>query len=286
MQKDYYETLGVSKNATKQEVKSAYRRQALKWHPDKNKEAHAEAKFKEINAAYEVLSDPDKRSAYDKYGHEAFTKGGAGRGTPGPAGQTYQQGPFTYSYSTSGGNPFEGADFGGFSDPFDIFEQFFGGGASRQRQKSLYQIQLSFDEAVLGVSKKVSIGGQEKDIKIPAGVDEGMRIRFADFDVVVTVRPDKTFRRERQDIYVEVDLPFSTAILGGTTEVPTIDKKKVKIKIKPGTKPGSMMRLGGKGIPYPQTNRKGDLYIVFNLKIPQSISRRQKELLEEFERES
>ncbi len=280
---DYYETLGVSKNATKQEVKSAYRRQALKWHPDKNKEAGAEARFKEINAAYEVLSDPDKRGNYDKFGHEAFVRGGGGAAR---GGQSAGQGPFTYTYSTSGGNPFEGVDFGGFSDPFDIFEQFFGGGGARQRQKPLYQIQLSFDEAVHGVSKKVNIEGKQKDIKIPAGVDEGMRIRFGDFDVIVTLQKDKTFRRQGQDVYVELDIPFSTAILGGTTDVPTLDKKSVKLKIKPGTKPGTMMRLQGKGIAYPQSNRKGDQYIVFNLKIPEHLSRRQKELLEEFERES
>lgn len=280
---DYYETLGVSKNASKQEIKSAYRRQALKWHPDKNKEAGAEAKFKEINAAYEVLSDDKKKAAYDQYGHEAFTKGGFSGARGGGA---WQQGPFTYSYSTSGGSPFEGVDFGGFSDPFDIFEQFFGGGFSRAAQKPIYQISLSFDEAVSGVSKKVSIEGKQKTIKIPSGVDNGNRIRFSDFDVVVSVTPDKTFRRQGQDVYVEIELPLTTAILGGTVEVPTLEHKSVKIKVRAGTKPGMMMRLGGRGIVYPGQRHKGDQYIVFGIKMPEKLSPRQKELLQEFEKES
>src|SRR3989338_4418926 len=118
---DYYEMLGVSKNSSDQEIKAAYRKQALKWHPDRNKSPEANAKFKEINKAFEVLSDPKKKEVYDQYGEEAFARGGYG----GAGGQSYQQSPFTYTYSSSGGNPFEGVDFGGFSDPFEIFEQFF-----------------------------------------------------------------------------------------------------------------------------------------------------------------
>jgi len=123
--KDYYEILGVSKNSPQDEIKKAYRKLALKWHPDRNKTKEAAEKFSEINKAYEVLSDVKKRETYDQYGAAAFERGAAG----GPGqNYTHQQGPFSYSYTTSGsgGNPFEGVDFGGFSDPFEIFEQFFG----------------------------------------------------------------------------------------------------------------------------------------------------------------
>ena len=125
MKKDFYETLGVSKNASKDDIKAAYRKAALKYHPDRNKEPNAEEHFKEINEAYEVLSNDQKKAAYDQYGHAAFDPSSGGFG-----GHTYtqQNGPFNFTYTQSGGNPFGGADFdfGGFSNPFDIFEQFFG----------------------------------------------------------------------------------------------------------------------------------------------------------------
>src|SRR3989304_2397104 len=138
--KDFYEVLGVKKNATEAEMKSAYRKLALKWHPDKNKSSEATGKFKQINEAYEVLSDPKKRQIYDQVGPEGFKQRAAG---PGGGAYTYQQGPFRYTYTSSGGdNPFEGVDFGGFSDPFDIFEQFFGFGRSQARQRPVYRVQI------------------------------------------------------------------------------------------------------------------------------------------------
>lgn len=286
---DYYAILGVSKKATQKEIKSAYRKQALKWHPDKNKDPKAEQKFKDINAAYEVLSDAKKRQTYDQFGHEAFSKSGFGGTRGNPKSHTYRQGPFTYTHTTSGaGNPFEGFNVGGYSDPFEIFEQFFGFGGfgPRGRQKPLYQIELSFDEAVKGTSKKVNVNGKQREIKIPAGVDDSTHIRFSDFDLIVSVRPSKSFKRQGQDVYVEANIPITTAILGGVAKVPTVEGKTVKIKVKPGTQPGSMMRLRGKGIPYPKQNRAGDQYIVFNIRLPEKLSKKQKELLEEFEKES
>ncbi len=288
--KNYYEVLGVSKSATKAEIKSAYRKLALQWHPDKNKSEGAEKKFKEINNAYEVLSDEKKRQTYDQLGHDMYTRTGGkggGYGAPGGGG-TYQSGPFTYTYTGSGGqggNPFEGVDFGGFTDPFEIFESFFGGGFGRQqKQKPAYQISITFDEAVHGIEKNVEIDGKKRKIKIPAGVDNGMRIRFDDFDLHISVQQDKQFKREGQDVYVTIDLPFTKAILGSQINVPTLDKKDVKIKVLPGTKHGSMLRLQAKGIPFPQSNRKGDMYIVFNVIYPQKLNGKQKQLLEEFEK--
>src|SRR3989344_5647155 len=156
--RDYYEVLGVAKTASDAELKAAYRKQALQWHPDRNKTAEATEKFKEINKAYEVLSDSQKRQAYDQFGSAAFEQGGpAGPGGPfgGFGGQAGQQGPFTYSYRTygDGQNPFEGMDMGGFSDPFEIFEQFFGGGFSTGRtrtRRQVYSLAISFMEAAKG----------------------------------------------------------------------------------------------------------------------------------------
>ncbi|MFA5136237.1 MAG: DnaJ C-terminal domain-containing protein [Patescibacteria group bacterium] len=283
---DYYEILGVSKNASSAELKAAYRKQALKWHPDRNKAPEATEKFKEINHAYEVLSDPKKKEMYDQYGKDAFEKGGFGqRGAAGA--QTGSYGPFTYTYSSGGGNPFEGFDMGGFSDPFDIFEQFFGGfgrtGQSRSR-RDVYEMNLTFDEAVAGVEKKTVIKGKNKTIKIPAGVDDGMRIRFADFDVQVRVQPHPKFKREGQDVYIEQEISFKTASLGGVVDVPTVTGS-VKLRIRPGTQSGTTVRLRGQGITHPQSSRKGDQYVIYKIQVPEHISSKAKQLLEELERE-
>lgn len=288
MIQDYYDILGVSKTATASEIKSAYRKQALKWHPDRNKSPEAEKKFKEINEAYEVLSDTKKKEIYDQVGHDAFANRRAGFGHGGPQSGGFGSGPFTYTYTTSGGSqPFEGFDFGGFSDPFEIFEQFFGFATpSRQRKrKPVYQIDISFDEAVHGVTREVKLDGLVKKIKIPAGVDDGAHIRFSNFDLLVRVADDPNFRRQGQDVVSEVTIPLTTAILGGTATVKTVDREKVGVKVKPATQPNTMLRLRGKGIPYPHSNRRGDHYIIFKINIPEKISSRQKKLLEEFAKE-
>jgi len=286
---DYYEILGVSKNASNQEIKTAYRKQALKWHPDRNKSSDATTKFKEINKAYEVLSDHKKKELYDQYGSSAFERGGMGQGTPG--GYGYQQGPFTYTYTTSaegGASPFEGFDFGGFTDPFEIFEQFFGfqnpRSSRRSRRRDLYEINLTFEEAVQGVEKETVIKGERKTIKIPAGVDTGNRIRFTDFDVQVKVRPHQYFRREGQDIYLEKEISYPLAVLGGVVEVPTIENS-IKLKVRSGTQSGTAVRLRDQGIPYPNSGRRGDQYVIFKIKIPERVSSKSKKLLEELAKE-
>lgn len=279
--KDFYEVLGVSKNATEAEIKSAYRKLALKWHPDKNKSSEATAKFKQINEAYEVLSDTKKRQMYDQMGPEAFR-----RGAGAPGGGTYQQGPFRYTYSSyGGGNPFEGVDFGGFSDPFDIFEQFFGGfGGARAKQRLVYQVQIDFDDAVYGAEKQIKIDGKTRKIKIPAGVNDGMRIRFDDFDLLVTVKAHPHFKREGQDIYLEKEVSLPLAVLGGVVEIPTLEKP-VKLKIRPGTQPGTIVRLQGKGVPYPHSSRRGDLYIVYKIKVPEKTTPKIRKIFEELKKE-
>jgi DnaJ-class molecular chaperone len=285
---DYYELLGLKKGASEADIKAAYRKQALKWHPDRNKSPESATKFKEINNAYEVLSDSQKRQMYDQYGKEGFERGGFGSHSR-AADQQQQQGPFSYTYSSGSGgqNPFEGVDFGG-SDPFDIFEQFFGyggGQSSRSRiRRDLYQIELSFLEAVHGVEKETVIKGKNHSIKIPAGVDDGMKIRFEEFDVLVRVRPDSHFRREGQDVYVEKRISFPLAALGGELKVDTLDAP-VTLRVRPGTKSGTTVRLRNHRIVYPQQADKGDLYVVYTIEVPEHMSSKSKKLLEELQKE-
>jgi DnaJ-class molecular chaperone len=296
--RDYYEVLGVKKSATTAELKSAYRKLALEWHPDRNKAANANDKFKEINEAYAVLSDPKKKEQYDQFGHAPFQPG-AGGGAPGQGpfgGYGSQQGPFTYYYSSGGqgGSPFGGggADF---IDPFEIFEQFFGGGFSarggqaRQRREA-YQITIDFMDAMKGTTKEVHLprgqageGSMKKTIKIPAGVDTGSRVRFDDFDIVVEVRADKKYKREGDDLIIEHDITFAQAALGAIVEVPTIDGG-LNIRIQPGTQAGTLIRLRGKGVPHVRSGGRGDQYVHIGLHIPTHLSHRQKELLEELDR--
>jgi DnaJ-class molecular chaperone len=284
-EKDYYQILGVGKTATAQEIKSAYRKLALEYHPDRNKTKEAGEKFKEVTKAYEVLSNEEKRKSYDQFGHAAFEQGGFGNaGGGGPFGgqQGGQYGPFTYTYSNKGGGA--DFDFGGFSDPFDIFEQFFGGASpfgGRQRRPA-YSLRVSFDEAVHGAEKQVNINGKSQKIKIPAGVDRGSRILFGDYDVVIDVTPDSKFGREGYDIVSEKELSFPQAVLGGEVAIPTIDGE-VKIRIPQGTQPETMIRLAGRGVKRVQGNGRGDHYVKIKVTIPKKLSNKQKQLLEEFE---
>lgn len=284
---DYYDILGVSKSASADEIKKAYRKAALEWHPDRHKDDKetAEKKFKEVNEAYQVLSDPGKKAAYDQYGHAAFAPGGAPGGNPFAGGFGGQGGPFTYTWSSSGGqNPFGNAGFG---DPFDIFEAFFGGGnpfGGRSRQaKPRYSISISFMDAVKGVGKEVSIEGKKRKIKIPAGIYEGATIDFGDFRLSINIKPDTLFDRQDDDIYVSVGIPFSLAVLGGEIKVPTVDGE-LKLKIRPGTQSGTMMRLRERGVTHLHGRGKGDEYVKINVIIPEKPNHEQKRMIEEMEK--
>jgi molecular chaperone DnaJ len=345
--KDFYEILGVQKNASDDEIKKSYRKLAMKYHPDRNKDdKESERKFKEVSAAYEILKDSEKRSAYDQYGHDAFRQGGGSQGF---------------------------GDFGGgFSD---IFEEFFGGGfggQSRQRGPQRgndlrYNMSISLQEAYSGKKSQIRIpsyegcdlcsatgsadktgpstcstcGGQGKvrstqgffsierpcptcggegssiknpclkcsgtgqvkkqktiSVTIPAGVDTGTRIRISgegepgergagngDLYIFVEVQKDKLFEREEENIFCQIPISITTAILGGDVEVPTIEGKKARLNIPAGTQSETQFRLKGKGMSILRQTRRGDMYVETNVEIPVNLNIKQKAILQEFEKE-
>ena len=269
---DYYQILGVSKSATESEIKSAYRKLALKWHPDRNKEKGAEDEFKKITKAYETLSNKEKRANYDQLGHNRYEQYGGQAG----AGQSQ------YSWNSSE-MPFD-FDFSQGVDPFDIFESIFGNGRSRRAKRDVYSVKITFEESYHGVEKDLVIKGQTKKIKIPAGVDSDNRIRFEDFDIEIRVEKSKKFRREGQDLIIEKELPYSIAVLGGNIFVDTVEKP-IEIKVKAGTNAGIFMRLKNYGMPHLQSTVKGDLYVAFKIHVPAKISSKAKKILEELDKE-
>ena len=283
--RDFYEVLGVNKTASAAELKSAYRKLALQFHPDRNKASDAAEKFKEISEAYEVLANPEKRQTYDQFGHAAFSaQGGPASGWDPFSSQ--RAGPFTYTYTTGGNQG--GFDFGGFSDPFEIFESFFGGGRSpfrQARQIPRYGLTIEFMEAAKGCERTIIHQGKEYKIKIPAGADDGTRIRFNDFYVTIEVKADALFKRDGNDVFIDEPISFPQAVLGAVVPVPTLDGE-LKLKVQPGTQSGTLIRLRGQGIPRLQSRGRGDQYVRLIINIPSRLSRRRRQLLEEFENES
>lgn len=281
--RDYYEILGVDKKADAKAIKAAYRKLALQYHPDRNKAPDAEAKFKEINEAYQVLSDEKKRQMYDQFGHAAFDpqSGMGGAGNPfasGFGGFGAGQGPFSWSYTTSG----DGSNFD-FGDPFEIFEQFFGGGFRPGKRRAHYSLHIDFMEAINGTEKTVEIEGKKHKVKIPAGANDGTRIRFDDFDVTLNVGTHPRFRRDNYDIFVEESISFPMAVLGGQLPVKTLTGE-LTLKIRPGTQPNTLVRVRGEGVPILQGRGRGDLYVRILVKVPDKVDRETKKLLQELEK--
>ncbi|MEO1643282.1 MAG: molecular chaperone DnaJ [Pseudomonadota bacterium] len=350
--RDYYDVLGVSKDVDEKALKSAYRKLAMKYHPDQNPgDEEAEAKFKEVGEAYAILSDAEKRSAYDRFGHSAFENGGAG-----------------------GGNPFGGGDPG---DIFqDIFSQVFGGGSpfgggGRRRNGPArgndlrYDMDITLEEAFAGKDAEINVpttatcgacdgsgaepgthpetcptcggagrvrtsqgffqmertcptcrgrgqiipnpckacGGsgqvqqdRKLSVKIPAGVETGMRIRLSgegeagqmggpkgDLYIFVNVEEHDIFERDGPNLYCRTPVPMVTAALGGEVEVPTIDGGRARVSIPEGAQTGRKLRLRGKGMPSLRgSGQTGDLYIEMFVETPRNLSARQRELLQEF----
>lgn len=349
--RDYYEVLGVERGASADELKKAYRKLAMQYHPDRNPgDAEAEAHFKEVNEAYEVLKDENKRAAYDRYGHGAF-EGGMGGG-PGGFG------------AGAGG-------FSGFSDIFEeMFGDFMGGGGGRRRGQSMrgadqrYDLEITLEEAFRGVDRQIRVPGtapcdvcdgtgaeegtntitcptcegdgkvrasqgfftiertcpncngqgsvienpckacngagrvhKEKtlSVNIPAGVENGTRIRLSgegeagmrgapagDLYIFLSIRPHRIFQREGANIFCEVPVSMVDAALGSEIEVPSIDGTRAKVKIPAGTQTGQQFRLRGKGMSVLRRPERGDMYIQITVETPVNLSRKQRELLEEF----
>ena len=305
---DYYKILGVDKNASQDDVKKAFRKLARKYHPDLNpNDPSAKDKFQEINEANEVLSDPEKRKKYDEYGEhwkhadefEAQKKARqhAGAGGGGFSGFGGDGGSYWYS---SDGEGFSGGDAGGFSD---FFESMFGhrggggrGGSGFRGQDFNAELHLSLRDAAQTHKQVLNVNGKQVRITIPAGVADGQVIKLKGYggeggnggpagDLYITFRiaEDPVFKRLGDDLYVDVEVDLYTAVLGGEKVVDTLEGK-VKLKIKPETQNGTKVRLKGKGFPiYKKEGQFGDLIVTYSVKIPTSLTDRQKELFRELQ---
>jgi len=284
--KDYYEILGISRNATEEDVKKAYRNLARKYHPDLhpgNKEI--EARFKEINEAYEVLKDPKKREQYNRFGSAVFEPG--------------FEGARTYTYTTGGPVNFEdlGFDIGGIEDIFgDIF------GRTRAKRGTVkgedveYILEIGFEQAIRGTEVRLTINGDKLTVKIPSGVKDGSRVRVAgkgkpgmlggtrgDLYIITKIKPHPYFKREEDDIYLEAPVTITEAVLGAKIHIPTIDGKALLV-IPPGTHSGQKLRLKGKGVPHIKDRGRGDQYVIIKIIAPKDLDQRSKGLLEEFQK--
>ena len=287
--RDYYEVLGVPKNASDDEIKKAYRKLAIKYHPDKNPgNKEAEEKFKEISEAHEVLSDKQKRARYDQFGHA-----GVGNG----AGGAYGGNPFAGGNFNFNGQTFN-FDFGGAGGFDDILGSLFGfGNARRPRRGADYQtsVTLTFEEAIFGTTKTINADGKDLKVKIPAGIDDGMSIRLAgkggpapegatergDLYVRVRVKPHKTLTREGAIILSEQKIDMVDAALGCEIDVETVDGK-ITMKVPAGTQSGTPFKLSGHGVQYRADGDRGPHIVTVIVETPKNLSRKQKELLEEF----
>jgi len=324
--KDYYQTLGVSKAASEKEIKQAFRKLARKFHPDVNPgDKSAESKFKEINEAYEVLGDPEKRKKYDELGANwRLYEQAQQQGQPWPGGSPFgpygsneaggQGGAWTINMGGPGGyrtmTEEEMHELFGDQDPFsDFFRTFFGGGvggregsrgragraARSQKGRDIeHPVELTLEEAFHGATRRISIkqGGHARsvDVRIPAGVKDGSRVRAAgegeagsnggasgDLYLRVQTRPHPVFERKGDDLHTTVAMPLTTAVLGGEAQVPTINGS-VRLKIPETTQSGQVFRLKGHGMPVVgKPDQRGDLYATVDVQLPRSLTPEQKQ---------
>jgi curved DNA-binding protein len=323
--KDYYATLGVPKTATDKEIKQAYRKLARRHHPDVNpNDKGAEAKFKEINEANEVLGDPDKRKKYDELGANwrAYEQAQQ-QGQPYPGGSPFggaEGGAWTINMGGPGGARTMSEDEmrdmfgGGGDDPFsDFFRTFFGGGGgadprgraraprSQKGRDIESEAELTLEEAYHGAMRRISmtLGGHARsiDVRIPAGVKDGSRVRAAgegeggsnggasgDLYLRVRIKPHPVFERKGDDLYTKVALPVTTAVLGGEAQVPTLTGS-VRLKVPETTQPGQIFRLKGHGMPLVgKADAKGDLYATADIQLPRSLTKEQRDVWEAVKR--
>jgi len=299
--KDYYKILGVERNASDKEIKRAYRQLARKYHPDVNPgDRTAEERFKEINEAYEVLSDPEKRRKYDELGanYQQWQRAG---GRPGdfdwsqwmsgtPGGRIHvEYGDLSDLFGGSGAfSDFFQTIFGGMGARGAGFQQAYGGAARGQDVEQ--PVQITLEEAFTGTKRLLRSGSRTLEVKIPAGVRTGSRIRMAgeggvsrsgsrgDLYLVVEVLPDARFKLEGDDLRTEVPVDLYTAVLGGEVAVPTLKGGQIMLKIPPETQGGQVFRLRGQGMPRLGNGTRGDLFVVTKIQVPQRLSEKEKEL--------
>lgn len=291
--KDYYKTLGVERNAGEDDIRKAYRKLAMQYHPDRNpNDKQAEERFKEINEAYQVLNDPTKRAHYDKLGSDYSTW--QRRGAPGD-----------FNWDQYGGFPggvrveysdlddlFGGGAGGGFSD---FFRTIFGmreEQAARARSQGYQQaLDITMEEAYKGTTRVLQNNGKQKQVRIPAGVRTGSKVRVAgggpngtDLYLIIDVKEDSRFERRGNDLHTTATVNVFTAILGGEAEVETLDGR-IKLNVPAGTQPEQVFRLAGRGMPNVKNpDQKGDLYVRLKVQIPKYLSAKQRELLDEASR--
>jgi curved DNA-binding protein len=295
---DYYKTLGLSKTASTDDVKKAYRKLARKYHPDLNpNDKSAHQKFQELNEANEVLSDPEKRKKYDEYGEnwkhaDQFEQARQQQGGGFGGGGSYS----AQDFGDFGG--FSGFGGGGYSD---FFENLFGGSGRRSGRTSAFkgqdysgEVHLSLRDAAQTHKQTIEVNGKKLRITVPAGVSNEQQIKLkgqggpgsngapaGDLYITFIVQTDPVFKRNGNDLYVNADVDVYTAVLGGELLIDTLDGK-VKMKVKPGTQPGSKARLKEKGFPvYKKEGQFGDLIVTYNVQVPTNLTEKQKKLFEE-----
>ncbi|MEK7213889.1 MAG: J domain-containing protein [Patescibacteria group bacterium] len=289
MSKDYYKILGVEKNASKDEIKKAFRKLAHEHHPDKNQ--GNDTKFKEINEAYTVLSDDTKRQQYDTFGSAGPSgfnpnqgQGGFNQGFGG-----FDFSGFTRQYSGQNGQSFE-FDLG------DLFGEFFGGGRRPKKGKNItVDVQLTFKESIFGIEKELNINKEKIVVTIPPGIENGQGLRVqgkgeegsagrGDLIVRVWVEDHKIFRKEGYNLIMELDLKLTTALLGATIDLETLDGK-IELKIPTGTTHNEILRIRQKGVPSERSGKRGDLLIITKVEMPKKLSKNAQKLVEELKRE-
>jgi curved DNA-binding protein len=310
--KDYYKILGVDKSAGSDDIKKAYRKLAMKYHPDRNKDnKSAEEKFKEVSEAYAVLSDPEKKKQYDMFGAEGFQQkfsqedifsnfdfsdilrefgfGNAGGRTKGRG-----SGIFSNLFSGTG----RGGKYSTYSDPYNSTFTDFGGRTGQLKgQDAIYELPVSLEDIVHTTQKTISYSldgrHQQIKVKIPAGIADGKKLRLAgkgqqgpegvqpgDLYVKIKILNHPIFKRQGDDLHVDRDIKFSEAVLGTKIEVPTIDGKRLNITVPAGSQSGSKMRLKGHGMPKMLGGGRGDAYVRLNVRVPKKLNKSQKEAVE------